>query len=99
MKKNDHLKEITPINGYHLIQRLPEDRKSSIIISDESKELNRWGIVLKTSVYYDKSTGVQINPRVTVGDIVFMEKYAGDGESEFLLVREVEIIGISRGDA
>jgi chaperonin GroES len=99
-EKAEKPKKLRPLYDKIVVERIKEKDISDggIIIPDQAKEKPRQGLVLAVgegAVTLDGS----IRPmRVKVGEIVLFGKYAGTdteiGSTEFLLLREDDVLGV-----
>ena len=95
--------KIRPLHDYVIIKRVEEQEtvRGGIIIPDSAKEKQQEGEVMAVGVGKRLENGTLIPIEVKAGDRVLFGKYSGteiklDG-SEFLILREDEILGIVTG--
>lgn len=89
--------KMRPLYDKVLIQRLEGDDKTpgGIIIPEAAKEKAQTGKVIATGEGRLTAEGKVIPLQVKTGDTVFFGKYAGtEAGSEYLIIREDEILGI-----
>ena len=91
---------IRPLHDRIIVQRLPEEEKTSggIIIPDTAKEKPQRGKVLSTGQGRTTDEGKCLPLEVKPGDEILFGKYSGTefkvGNEEFLMMREEDIYGV-----
>ena len=91
------LKKVRPINDRVLIKRDKVEEKSpgGIYIPTQAQEKTQTGVVLAVGPGRIDERGKRIEPQVKTDDKVLFSKYAGqDAESDHVIVREDDIIGV-----
>jgi chaperonin GroES len=90
---------ISPLGDKVLIRRSDFEEKTpgGIIIPDSAKEKTQQGKVIAVGPGKTLNDGKVLPLAVKAGDVVFFGKYAGtEVGSEFIIVREDEILGVVR---
>ena len=92
-----------PLHDRILVKRLADEEKSKggIIIPDTAKEKPQTGVVVEVGAGRVTDDGKNIPMEVKKGDVVIFAKYGGttikDGDKEFLVVKESDILAIQKG--
>ncbi|MBI4199490.1 MAG: co-chaperone GroES [Chloroflexi bacterium] len=104
MKAGTHGKEarvvakFSPLSDRVVIKPLPKEEvtKSGLVLPDTAKEKPQEGEVVAVGPGRVDDSGKRIAMEVKVGDRVVYSKYAGaefkDGDQEYLIVRETDIL-------
>jgi chaperonin GroES len=98
MSKDDTKGHIKPLSDYVLVQRkVKTTTAKGIILPESAQEKSKEATVLATGP--GKANEYGIEPiSVKIGETVLLSSYAGtevkDGEEEYLLVREQDILGV-----
>lgn len=91
---------VRPLHDRILVRRMSEDDKTSggIIIPDSAKEKPQRGEVVATGKGRVTDDGKALALEVQCGDKILFGKYSGTelklGDTEFLMMREEDVLGI-----
>jgi chaperonin GroES len=95
---------VRPLRDRVLVKRIEEQeqRIGGIIVPDSAREKPQQARVVAVGSGRVTDEGKTIPPDVKVGDYVLIGKYAGseirlEGNEEYLIVREDEILGVAEG--
>lgn len=92
--------KVRPLHDRILVRRMPEEEKTAggIIIPDTAKEKPQRGEIVATGKGRVTEDGKTLPLEVKVGDKVLFGKYSGTelklGNTEFLMMREEDILGV-----
>ncbi|MCB1112592.1 MAG: co-chaperone GroES [Chlamydiales bacterium] len=100
MKETTNASKLRPLGNRVLVRRLEAEEKTEggIILPDSAKKKQEQAIVVAIGTGKKDKNGKTIEISVKVGDIVLMDKYAGQevkvDDEEFVIARADDLIAI-----